>query len=132
MIALLALAIPFILTLCPFAHALVLDLLNINSSDQAIPPSSDPTLGVDANVHCTRDPTWLIPAFPDARYYDNTCQNALFKAEADLNKYQLDTEYEFLTRGATAQTTKPQIQLPRKYIACKFDDLTNKLRPKNP
>ena len=127
MIALLALAFPFIVTLCPFAHALVLDLLNVSSSDMAIPPSSDPTLGVDPNVHCTRDPTWLVPTFPDIRYYDHTCQNAMFKATQDLTTYELNAEYEFLTRGAINQTTNQQIQLPRKYVFCKYDDLTIKL-----
>ena len=125
---LLALALPSLLTLCPSAHALALNLLNVTSSDSAFPPSSNLTLGVGPNQHCTKDPTWLIPAFPDIRWYQTTCQNALFKADKDLASFGLDTEFEFLTRGAIPQTTKPQIQLPRKYVASKYDVLTRKPR----
>ena len=117
MVALLALAFPSMLTLSPFAQALVLDLYNVNSSDLAFTTGSYPSVGVSPNVHCTKDPTWLIPAFPSISTYDSTCQKALAKAIRDLTTYELDTEYEFLTRGAAPQTAGPQLQLPRKYVA---------------
>ena len=122
MITLLVFAFTSLLPFCPSAYALALNLLNITSSD---------SLGnIVPNVHCTNDPTWLIPAFPDIRYYDDACQRAMFKAREDLWTYGPYVEHEFLTRGATPQTTKPQIVLPRKYVVRKYNDLTRTLRSK--
>ena len=42
----------------------------------------------------------------------------------DLRSYSLTTEYEFLDRGAMAQTTRPKIPLPRKYVAGMWNSAT--------
>lgn len=122
MIALASLALWSIIAICPLvpAHALVLNLYNVTSPASASPDSNQPTFGVDADTHCTNDPKWLAPAFPTIPLYDFTCQAALFKARRDLASYGLDTEYELLDRDATAQTTRPQIRLPRKYVASEY------------
>lgn len=114
-----------IVAICPLTRAFALNLHSVTSLGLVSQNNSDLTVGVNPNVHCTRDPNWLIPAFPDIRNYDSPCQNALAKASQELRSHGLDTEFEFLDRGATAQTTKPQIQLPRKYIVGKYCTLTD-------
>ena len=108
----------FILSSVCIAHTLTLNLHNVSSPSFGSQDSNS-----DAHVHCTRDPNWLVPAFPNIKSYDRSCRNALKKAADDLISYGVDTEFEFLTRGATAQTSKPQIELPRKYVASKLTNL---------
>lgn len=108
----------FILTICPLTRALILNPHNISSpSSLASQDSGNLTAAVNAAVQCTTDPRWLTPAFPSFPSYELTCQAAMEKAYIDLAFYDLDAEYEFLDRGATAQTTKPKVALPRKYVA---------------
>ena len=113
----------FILSFVCIAHTLTLNLYNVSSPSFGSQDSNSTAVNVDAHVHCTGDPNWLVPAFPNIDSYDRSCQNALKKAVADLISYGVDTEFEFLNRGATAQTSKPQIELPRKYIASKLTHL---------
>lgn len=124
MIVLLYLALWPLVTFCPLARAASLGLYNVTSPGLASQNSNDLTVGVNADVHCTKDANWLIPAFPNILSYDSMCQNAMGKAINELASHGLDTEFEFLDRGATAQTTKPQIQLPRKYVVSKYCNLT--------
>lgn len=119
MTALSYLALWSIVTFCPVASALALNLYNLTPPVLTSLNSSNLTVGVNANVHCTKDPNWFVPAFPDNPSYVSMCQKAKNKAIFDLASHGLDTEFEFLDRGATAQTTEPQIQLPRKYVASK-------------
>jgi len=101
------------------SHALVLDLGNITRSVTSNQNVTDLTIA--ANAHCTTDDSWLASRFDDIEDYDFMCHDALFKARMDpaFNPFNLDTKLEFLDRGATAQTTKPKIHLPRKYTVCK-------------
>ncbi|KAL8722520.1 MAG: hypothetical protein Q9181_007470, partial [Wetmoreana brouardii] len=71
------------------------------------------------NAHCTTLPSWTIPPFSRISSYDILCQHALMLAQNELASHGLDTEFEFLDRSAPpgGQTTKPKIQLPRKYTA---------------
>ena len=100
------LALSSIFTTCSLTRALIPNLYNISSL------SSPP-----AGVHCTTDPGWLARGFPIVPTYEYMCFAATQKATMDLRSYSLTTEYEFLDRGATAQTTRPKIPLPRKYVA---------------
>jgi hypothetical protein len=113
------LLIIFLSVLSTSSHALVLDLGNITQSLTS--NQNVANLTIAANAHCTTDNSWLAPRFDDIDDYDFTCHDALFKARMDpvFNPFNLDTELEFLDRGATAQTTKPKIRLPRKYTVCK-------------
>ena len=131
MIALASLALWSIIAICPLApaRALVLNLYNVTSPGSASQDSKQPTVGVDADTHCTNDPNWLAPAFPTIARYEITCQAALFKARRDLASYGLDTEYELLDRDATAQTTRPQIRLPRKYVASEYRNIAQSHEP---
>ena len=99
------LALSFIFTVCSLARALIPNLYNISSL------SSPP-----AGVHCTTDPGWLARGFPSLPTYESMCFAATQKATMDLRSYSLTTGYEFLDRGATAQTTRTRILLPRKYV----------------
>ena len=71
-------------------------------------------LTVGANAHCTKENSWTIPGF-DFGNYHYSCQEAMRRAQHDIARYGLDTDVEFLDQGATAQTTKPKVFLPRKY-----------------
>lgn len=102
-----------------FSYALVLDLGNIT---QSLTSTQNVTnLTTAAYADCTTDNSWLEPRFGDIEDYGFTCHDALFKARMDpaFNPFDPDTELEFLDRGAIAQTTKPRVHLPRKYIVCK-------------
>ena len=126
MIALSRLAL-WLVTIYPLASALpALNLYDVVSPDLVLYNSSETSVSVSANVHCTKDPNWLIPAFPKILQYDYACQTALEKAIRELTSYGLDTEVEFLDRSATAQTSNPQIRLPRKYVVSKYFNLTEK------
>lgn len=109
-----------VLALSPFAHALALNLIPVPSIATA--PASGSNSSVvgagNSNAHCTKDPTWLAPGFTKFSLYDFMCQDAMNAARRELASHGMDTEFEFLDRGAAAQTSKPQIQLPRKYVAC--------------
>ena len=109
---------------CPVASILAVNLRNDTSLRLAPHNGSDLTVGVYPNVHCTKDPNWFGPASFENPSYESMCQKAMDKAIDDLVSHGLDTEFEFLDRGATAQTTGPQIQLPRKYVAGKYRTLT--------
>ena len=124
MIALSRLAFWPLVSYYPLASGLPLNLYDVVSPSLVSHNSSGSTVSVSANVHCTKDPNWLIPAFPNIQYYDLTCQDALGKAVKELASHGLDTEFEFLDRGVTAQTTNPQIRLPRKYVVSKYCNLT--------
>ena len=115
-----------VLIVCPIAGALTLtvDLHNVTFPYPVVQNSEGTTVGVDDDTHCTEDPNWLVPAFPTIFIYDRICKDALAKAFKDLTSFDLDMEYEFLNRGATAQTTKPQIQVPRKYVASRYSRRT--------
>ena len=121
MIILSCLILWYILIFSPLTGALVLELYNVSDPSQASPHGSNHTVGVDDYVHCTRDPSWILPGFPNFVDYHRECSNAWGKAIQDLNKigfrHGYDTEFEFLDRGSPAQTTKPQILLPRKFVA---------------
>ena len=117
MIALSRLALWLLVTFYPLASALpALNLYDVVSPGLVLSNNSETGVSVSANVHCTKDPNWLVPAFPNIIYYDYACQNAMAKAASELISYGLDTELEFLDRSATAQTSNPQIRLPRKYV----------------
>ena len=118
-----SLALWSIFTFCPFISALTLNLHNITSPNLATQNSSGFAVGVNPNVHCTKDRNWLVPNYPNILYYDYMCQNAMAHAIRELYSHGVDTEFEFLDRGASAQTTRPQIQLPRKYVASKYCDI---------
>ena len=105
---------------CPFVRALTLNLYNNTSPNLASQNSGDFAAGISPNLHCTKDPNWLVPTYPNILSYDFMCQTALAHAVRELSSHGLDTEFEFLDRGSSAQTTKPQIQLPRKYVASKY------------
>ena len=107
------LALSSIFTTCSLTRALIPNLYNISSL------SSPP-----AGVHCTTDPGWLARGFPILPTYEYMCSAAAQKATMDLRSYSLTTEYEFLDRGATAQTMKPKIPLPRKYVAGMWNTAT--------
>lgn len=117
------LALWFIFAFCPFVRTLTLNLYNITSANLASQNSSGLAIGVNPNVHCTKDPNWLIPTYTNILSYDSTCQRAMAAAIRELYSHGLDTEFEFLDRGASAQTTRPQIQLPRKYVVGKYWDI---------
>lgn len=102
-----------LMTLYPtLSYALVLSLNLTGHTD----------VNVGLNAHCTTDKSWLIPRFDEIWWYDSVCQSALLKVIRDpaLGPPHLDIEHEFLDRDATAQTTKPKIQLPRKYTFSKL------------
>lgn len=106
------------LTICPLARTLILNLPSTSPLSSAIPQKSgNITAAVNGAVHCTTSPLWLAPAFPSFPSYEFMCEAAMEKAKRDLMSYDMDTEYEFLDRDATAQTTRPTIELPRKYVA---------------
>lgn len=113
------LLIMFLSVFSTSSHALVLDLGNITQSLTS--NQNVANLTIAANAHCTTDDSWLAPRFDDINDYDFMCHDALFEARMDpvFNPFNLDTALEFLDRGATAQTTKPKIHLPRKYTVCK-------------
>ena len=100
------LALSLIFAICSLARALIPKLYNISSLSS-----------LPAGVHCTTDPGWLARGFPILPTPVSMCFAASQKATMDLRSYSLTTEYEFLDRGATAQTTRPRIPLPRKYVA---------------
>lgn len=113
------LLIIFLSVFSTFSHARVLDLGNIT---QSLTPERNVTnLTIAAYANCTPDNSWLAPRFGDIEDYDFACQDALFKAAMDpaFKSFDLDTEHEFLDRGAIAQTLKPKIHLPRRYTVCK-------------
>lgn len=113
------LLIIFLFLLSIFSHASVLDLGNITQSLTSTQTVTNLTNVAYAN--CTTNNSWLAPRFGDIEDYAFTCHDALFKARMDpaFNPFDLDTEYEFLNRGAIARTLKPKIHLPRKYVECK-------------
>ena len=112
------LLVPAIAILISFSCALVIDLgdtgLAISSSQNKA------NMTVTHNAHCTIDDSWKIQPFNDIGRYDSPCQQSMALAIAEIGTHGLDTEIEFLDRNADAQTTKPKIQLPRKYIASMF------------
>ena len=112
------LLVPVIAILVSFSCALVIDLgktgLFISSSQNMT------NLTATNNAHCTIDDSWKIQPFNDIRLYDPSCQHSMLLAIAEIGAHALDTEMEFLDRNAHAQTTKPKIQLPRKYTASMF------------
>ena len=110
------LALSSIFIICSIARALIPNFYNISSL------SSPPAV-----VHCTADPRWLARGFPSLPTYESMCFAATQKATMDLRTYSLTTEYEFLDRGATAQTTRPKISLPRKYVAGMWPSLIKAL-----
>lgn len=124
MYALSYLALWFIVNFYPVVCTLALNVHNITSLGLAPHNDNDLTVGVNPNVHCTKDPNWFVPASSENPSYEPMCQKAMNKAISDLASHGLDTEFEFLDLGATAQTTGPQIQLPRKYVASKNRNLT--------
>ena len=112
------LLVPAIAILISFSCALVIDL---GETGLAISSSQNMTnLTVTHNAHCTIDDSWKIQPFDDIRLYDSSCQMSMALALAEIGAHALDTEVEFLDRNADAQTTKPKIQLPRKYTASMF------------
>lgn len=117
------LALWSIFAFCPFVSALTLSLYNVTSPNLAFHNSSGFAVGVNPNVHCTKDPNWLVPSYPNILSYDYMCQNAMASAIRELYSHGPETEFEFLDRGASAQTTRPQIQLPRKYVASEYCDV---------
>lgn len=95
---------------------------------EPIPAISNLTDG--STAHCTTEKTWISPSVSQLDFYRYSCLDALEMADKDLRllgRYQLDTEYEFLDRGATPQTTKPQTKLPEKYTTCNENSMVLKL-----
>ena len=121
-----SLALWSIVAVCPLARALTLNLYNVTSPGSMSQDSQEPTVGADADTHCTKDPDWLIPAFPSIHSYDLMCQAAMAKAIRDLTLYGLDTDFELLAQGSIAQTRRPKIRLPRRYVASKYREVTKR------
>ena len=113
-----ALQIVCAVTLLSYAHGFVVHHpSNIPPITQA---QSSTNLTIGPNTHCTQDPSWLATGSDDIAKYRLDCQNAINYAWEELGQHGMTTEFEFLARGAPAQTTKPKIQLPRKYTACMY------------
>lgn len=119
MVALPGLAFWPIVTVCSLAHALTLDLYNVTS-----PGSISQDKEQRGDTYCTKDPAWLLTPFHSIGSYDFMCQAALTKAIRDLTLFGMDIDYELLSRNAIAQTTKPKIRLPWRYVAGKYCKVT--------
>lgn len=119
MVAFPSLALWSIITACPLAGALTLNLYNVTSPDSLYQDKQQPS-----DTYCTKDSAWLLTPFHSIASYDFTCQAALAKAIRDLALFGMDIEYELLSRNAIAQTTRPKIRLPRRYVAGKYCKVT--------
>lgn len=119
MVALPSLALWSIVTVCPLARALTLNLYNVTSTGLLSQDMQQPS-----ETHCTKDSAWLFTPFHSIASYDFMCQAALTDAIRDLTLLGMDTEFEVLSRNTIAQTTKPKIRLPRRYVAGKYCKVT--------
>lgn len=106
--------------LCPLTPAFLLSPNNLIRPQPLNLTNNFANLTVGGNAHCTQDSSWLIAPYENITRYRLSCQNAMAQAIRELSDHGMDTEFEFLDRGATAQTSKPRIELPRKYIYSEY------------
>lgn len=136
MVSLTSLLNLLILVYPPFSYSRTLEVGNLT---QSFISTHHTNVTVTVNAHCTTDESWLLPRYDKVRWYRPACRNALDKARSDpvfdlpndpnnLGEADINTDHEFLDHDATAQTTNPQIRLPRKYTACKQSSFSSRIR----